>query len=75
MKPKLVRVLTAEIVLEVPESRLRELHGEKGATMTDADLKHFFLDDFAEMLKRDCMDGEEIKKYMHFYIKNQWKER
>jgi len=74
MKPKLVRVLSAEIVLEVPESQLRELHGAKGATMTDADLKHFFLDDFAEMLKRDCLDKDLIKKYMHFSFKNEWKE-
>lgn len=74
MKPKLVRVLRAEIVLEVQESRFREQHGERGATMTDADLKHFFLDAFAEILKRDFVRGEDIRKLMGFSFTEEWKE-
>ncbi len=74
MKPKRVRVLKAEIALEIPEYLFRQKHGEKGETMTDADLKYFFLDSFSEMIKKDCREGFDIRKYMYFSFIEEWKE-
>ena len=73
MKPNLVRVLKAEIALEVQEDKYRKQCGEKGATMTDADLKHFFLDDFVKLLKQE-INGEDFRKLIAFSFTQEWKE-